>query len=73
METTISDCHTSFNIPDIQRLDFHLSHVHILVTNICDKLQHTVFKHRELFRDILCRRDYADRVVAIFSHQIQSE
>ena len=25
-----------------------------------------------LFQDVLCRRDYAERVVAIFAHKIQS-
>ena len=33
----------------------------------------TAFKQHELFRDILCRRDYAERVVASFTRQIQSE
>ena len=33
METNISGFHTSFYIPAIQKLDFHLPHVHILGTN----------------------------------------
>ena len=33
----------------------------------------TAFKRRELFQDVLCCRDYSERVVAIFSNQIQSE
>ena len=36
-------------------------------------MRRTAFKQRELFQDILCRRDYAERVVASFTHQIQSE
>ena len=36
-------------------------------------MQRTAFKRRELFQDLLCRRDYAERVVAGFSNQIQSE
>ena len=36
METTISDFHTSFYIPSIQELAFHLPHVRILSTNHCD-------------------------------------
>ena len=34
-ETTISDFHTSFYIPSIQKLAFHLPHVRILGTNHC--------------------------------------
>ena len=33
---TISDFHTSFYIPAIQNLDFHLPHVRILGTKYCD-------------------------------------
>ena len=73
METTISDFHTSFYIPDIQKLAFNLPHVRILGTNHCGELRRTVFKRRELFQDVLCHRDYADRVVASFSNQIQSQ
>ena len=72
METTISDFHTSFYIPDIQKLGFHLQHVRILGTNHCGELQRTAFKQRELFQDVLCCRDYAERVVASFANQIQS-
>ena len=71
-ETIISDFHTSFYIPAIQKLAFHLPHVRILGTNQCGEMQRTAFKQREYFQDVLCRRDYAERVVANFSHQIQS-
>ena len=64
METTISDFRTSFYIPDIQKLAFHLPHVNILGTNHCGEMRRTAFKRRELFQDVLCRRDYAERVVA---------
>ena len=72
METTISDFRTSFYIPAIQKLAFHLPHVRILVTNHCGEMRRTSVKQRELFQDVLCCRDYAERVVAIFSNQIQS-
>ena len=36
-------------------------------------MQHIEFKRRELYQDVLYFRDYAERVVANFSHQIQSE
>ena len=73
METNISDFHTSFYIPAIPKLAFHLPHVHILGTNHCGAIRRKAFKLRELFQDVLCCRDYADRVVASFYHQIQSE
>ena len=73
METTISNFHTSFYIPSIQELVFHMPHVRILRTNHCGELQQTTFKRRELFQDELCRSDYTERVVASFANQIQSE
>ena len=45
----------------------------ILGTNHSGELRRTSFKRRELFQDVLCRRDYAERVVASFANQIQSE
>ena len=36
-------------------------------------MKYTAFKQRGLFQDILCRRDYAERVVASFANQIKSE
>ena len=41
--------------------------------NHCGELRRTAFKRRELFQDVLCRRDYAERVVASFANQIQYE
>ena len=72
MKTTISGFHTIFYIPDIQKLAFHLPHVRILGTKHCGEMRRTVFKLRELFQDVLCHRDYAERVVARFSNQIKS-
>ena len=45
----------------------------ILGTNHCGELRRTSFKRRELFQDVLCRRDYAERVVASFDNQTQYE
>ena len=72
-ETAIYDFHTSAYIPAIQNLAFNLPNVRILGTNHCGEMRHTAFKRHELFQDILCRHDYAEKVVAIFSHQIKSE
>ena len=73
MDTTISDFHTSFYIPAIHKLAFRLPHVRILGKNHCGELRHTAFKRRKLFQDVLCRRDYAERVVESFANKIQSE
>ena len=73
IETTISNFHTSFYILAIQNLAFHLPHVRILGTNHCGELRRTAFKRSELFQDVLCLRDYSERVVASFANQIQSE
>ena len=72
IETIISDFHTIFYIPAIQKLDFHLPHVRILGTNNCGEMRRTAFKQRELFKDFRCRSDYTERLVARFSNQIQS-
>ena len=71
METKISDFHTSFYIPSIQKLAFYLPNVRILGTTHCGAMRRTAFKQRELSQDILCRRDYSERLVTSFSHQIQ--
>ena len=71
METTITDFHTSFYIPAIQKLAFHLPNVIILGTNQCGDMRRTAFKQHEFFQDILCHCDYAERAVARFSHHIQ--
>ena len=73
METTVYDFHTSFYIPTIHKLSFHIPHVRILGTNHCGELRRTAFKRRELYQDVLCCRDYAERLVASFANQIKSE
>ena len=70
-ETTISYFHTSFYIPAIQNLDFRQPHVRILGKNHCGEMRRTSFKQSELFQDVLCCSDYAERLVARFDHQIQ--
>ena len=72
METTISNLHTSFFIPVIQKLAFHIPHVQILSTNYCGDSRRNSFKRRESFQCVLCRRDYSEREVAIFANQMQS-
>ena len=67
METTISNFHTSFYIKAIKKLAFHITQVQILGTNHCSESRRTAFKRRESFQDMLCRRDYAERVITSFS------
>ena len=59
-------------IPAIQKLEFHFTHVRILRTHHCGKERHGEFKRRGNLHDVLCRRDYIERVVSSFDHQIQS-
>ena len=73
METSITDFHTNFYIPLIQKLAFHLPHVQIIGTNNCGKTHCEAFKRRRAKKEMFCCRDYADRVIASFAHQIQSE
>ena len=73
METTVSYFYISLYILSIQSLAFRLPHVRIFGTNHCGELRRTSFKCRKIFQDILCRRDYAEKVVARFADQIQSE
>ena len=73
MKTTISNFHASLYIPEIQKLAFYIPHVQIMGTSHCGDSLRTAFKSCEYFQDVLCRRDYYERVVASFPHQIQSE
>ena len=73
IETKTSGFHTSFYMPDIQKLASYLLYVRILGTNHCGAMRRTAFKRRELSQDVQFHRDYAERVVSSFSHQIQSE
>ena len=72
MDTTLYNFYTGFYIPEIQMLEFHIPHVQILGTNHCGDSCQTVFKRRKTFQDVLCCRDYSERVVDSFSNQIQS-
>ena len=73
IETKISNFHKSFYIPEIQKLEFNIPHVQIMGTNHCCESSRTAFKRRKSFQYGICHRDYADRVVTTFPHQIKSE
>ena len=72
METTVSNFRTSFYIPDIQKLVFHLPHVQILGTIHCGESHLIAFKRRDSSQYGLCCRDYSERVVASFINKIKS-
>ena len=58
METSIVDFNQKFYMPAIQKLALHVTHVHILGTH----------NFGNTFSYVLCRRDYAERVLASFLH-----
>ena len=72
METTISNFHTSFYIPEIQNLASHIPHVEIMGKNHYGNSHPTMFKCYESFQDVLCLRGYSETEIATFTHQIQS-
>ena len=70
-ETSIAHFHTSLYIPAIQSLAFHLPHVRILGTNNCGDKRREAFKRISAKQYAFYCRDYDERVVASFAHQIQ--
>ena len=73
MESSIVEFHRDFYIPAIQKISFHLPHIRIIETYHCGNTRQEALKRRSYFLDVLCCRDYAERVVASFAYQIQSE
>ena len=71
METTISIFYTSFYIPSIHKLAFHIPRVQIIGMNNYGDSCWTAFKRRKSFQDVLCRLDYAEKLVSSFANQIQ--
>ena len=71
MDTTISNFHTGLYIQTIHKLTFHIPRVQKLGTNFCGEFCRTLFKHRESFQDVLCLREFTERVFASFDHKIQ--
>ena len=61
----------------IKKLSCYLPHVHILEYHHGGKEGHKEFKLRGYLHDVLCRRDYEERVVSIFliklNHNIMAE
>ena len=55
-----------------KKLAFHLPYVLILGTDHCSTSPSEAFKRRRSFQNVLCHHEYAERVVARFTHQIQS-
>ena len=70
METSIAEFHIRFKISSIQKLVFQILYVRIIGNNHCSKTSHNAFKRYSAKQYFLCRRHYAERVVASFEHQI---
>ena len=73
MESPIVDFNQELYIPAIQKLSFNLPHVSIIGKRHCVNTLQELFKRRSNFQYVLCHRDYAERVVVRFAHQIQFE
>ena len=77
METTIYNFHTSLYIPEIHKLAFHIPNIQILGMNHCGDSRRTVFNAANHFKmcyfSVITHLDYAERVVASFSYQMQSK
>ena len=73
METTILNFRSNSYITSVQKLEFHIPYVQILDISRCFDSRQTAFKRHKSFQDVLCLRDYAERVFSSFAHQIQSE
>ena len=67
------DFHQDLSIPAIEKLSFQLPHLRIPRTHHCDNMRQLAFKCSSDFQYILFCRDYAERIVANFEHQIKSE
>ena len=55
----------------MQNIVVQLPHVHTIGTNYCDNTRRESFKGFSTKQDVLCHRDYDERAVASFAHQIQ--
>ena len=72
MQRSINDFHTSFYIPAIKKLSFHLPNVRIIGTNNCGNTCHEAFKLCISNNYVLFHSDYDGRVVASVAQKIQS-
>ena len=73
MESSIVEFHQDIYIPAIQKLAFHLPHVRIIGAHHCVNTRQEALKRHSDFQDVLRHCDYAELIVARFSHQIKSE
>ena len=67
-EIYINDFNKNFYIPEIKNPEFHLPPARILGYNHCVDTLCKEFKRRRRNQDVFCRYDYAERVLASFSH-----
>ena len=72
IESSVVEFHQQFYINAIQKLVFHLPHVQIIVTYHWGNTWREAFKRSPAYQYVLCHQYYAEPVVDIFVHQIQS-
>ena len=72
MRTPIKLFHADYYLPAILKLATHLTHVRILGHLYCGLIPQKSLKRRGLFRYAMSRRDFTERLIAIFLNQIQS-
>ena len=73
MEKSIVDFHQKFYIPAIYKLSLNLPHVKIILNNHCGNTLIEAFMCHSTYQYVFWHRYYAERVVASFTQQIQSE
>lgn len=67
---SIGEFHSKHYLPLLQKLRYHKAHVHLLGKNCSGQQRLEAFLSRPSVR---CRRDYAERLSAVFDEEIQSE
>ena len=68
----MSKFHHEHYQPEIQNLPFNISHIKLLGKKHFDKTRHKALERRSHKKDIKCRHDYSDSLVAEFTTEIQS-
>ena len=73
LETSTTELHEKFYIPEIKKLEFNLPRERILGTHHCGKEYHEALKRLGVLKGDMCQRYYTEHVVSSFPHKIQSE
>ena len=71
MDSSMVEFHQYIYFPEIQNLAFHLPFLINLGTRHCGITLQVAFNCCSDFQDLLCRRDYSERIIARLAHQIE--